>query len=177
MLYHEEAIRLSDFIYTKNGIVSNSIDYMTSLPCLDKVIISSKNSTKSKKKKNKELMQSALKMIDDKMFIRDALHTEMREGTAFYYFDIRQGTQDRNKFMTDYDVENIVEINEIGINARIITLPWRYTKIVGKKNGRYVLAFNLRYFDDFTGEQLDRKLKKLQKDMIRSTMDWLMEIG
>lgn len=112
------------------------------------------------KKKNKELMQSALKMIDDKMFIRDALHTEMREGTAFYYFDIRQGTQDRNKFMTDYDVENIVEINEIGINARIITLPWRYTKIVGKKNGRYVLAFNLRYFDDFTGEQLDRKLKK-----------------
>ena len=160
VLYHEEAIRLSDFIYTKNGIVSNSIDYMTSLPCLDKVIISSKNSTKSKKKKNKELMQSALKMIDDKMFIRDALHTEMREGTAFYYFDIRQGTQDRNKFMTDYDVENIVEINEIGINARIITLPWRYTKIVGKKNGRYVLAFNLRYFDDFTGEQLDRKLKK-----------------
>lgn len=131
-----------------------------SLPCLDKVIISSKNSAESKKKKNKELMQSALKMIDDKMFIRDALHTEMREGTAFYYFDIRQGTQDRNKFMTDYDVENIVEINEIGINARIITLPWRYTKIVGKKNGRYVLAFNLRYFDDFTGEQLDRKLKK-----------------
>ncbi len=160
VLYHEEAIRLSDFVYTKNGIVSNSIDYMTSLPCLDKVIISSKNSAKSKKKKNKELMQSALKMIDDKMFIRDALHTEMREGTAFYYFDIRQGTQDRNKFMTDYDVENIVEINEVGINARIITLPWRYTKIVGKKNGRYVLAFNLRYFDDFTGEQLDRKLKK-----------------
>ena len=26
VLYHEEAIRLSDFIYTKNGIVSNSID-------------------------------------------------------------------------------------------------------------------------------------------------------
>lgn len=165
VLYHEEAIRLSDFIYTKNGIVSNSIDYMTSLPCLDKVIISSKNSTKSKKKKNKELMQSALKMIDDKMFIRDALHTEMREGTAFYYFDIRQGTQDRNKFMTDYDVENIVEINEIGINARIITLPWRYTKIVGKKNGRYVLAFNLRYFDDFTDEQLDRKLKKYPSEI------------
>ena len=46
VLYHEEAIRLSDFVYTKNGIVSNSIDYMTSLPCLVKVIISSMNSAK-----------------------------------------------------------------------------------------------------------------------------------
>ena len=36
--YHDEAIRLSDLIYTKNGIVSNSIDYMTALPCLDRVI-------------------------------------------------------------------------------------------------------------------------------------------
>ena len=32
--YHDEAIRLSNFVYTKNGIVSNSIDYMTSLPLL-----------------------------------------------------------------------------------------------------------------------------------------------
>ena len=62
--------------------------------------------------------------------------------------------------MTDCEVENIVEINEIGINARIVTLPWEYTKIVGKKNGRYQLAFNLRYFDDFTGESLERKLRK-----------------
>ena len=60
--------------------------------------------------------------------------------------------------MTDYDVENIVEINEAGVNAAIITLPWEYTKIVGKKNGRYVLEFNLRYFDDFTGDTFDRKL-------------------
>ena len=62
--------------------------------------------------------------------------------------------------MTDCDVENIVEINDFGFNASIITLPWQYTKIVGKKNGRFVLAFNLRYFDDFTGEDLDRKLRK-----------------
>ena len=105
-------------------------------------------------------MKSTLKTIDDKSFIRDALHTEMRRGTAFYYFDVRMGSYDQNQFMTDYEVENIVEINEIGINARIVTLPWEYTKIVGKKNGRYQLAFNLRYFDDFTGESLERKLRK-----------------
>ena len=160
ILFHEEAIRLSDFIYTKNGIVSNSIDYMTALPCLDSVIIIQKKSGKNKIKKVKDLMKSTLKTIDDKSFIRDALHTEMRRGTAFYYFDVRMGSYDQNQFMTDYEVENIVEINEIGINARIITLPWEYTKIVGKKNGRYQLAFNLRYFDDFTGKSLERKLRK-----------------
>ena len=128
--------------YHDEAIVSNSIDYMTALPCLDRVItIKSKRSAK-KIKENKEKMSATLKTIDDKLFIRDALHTEMREGIAFYYFDIRKPSNDFQQSMSDYDVENIVEINELGINARIVTLPWQYTKIVGKKNGRYVLAFN-----------------------------------
>ena len=110
-------------------------------------------------------MSATLKTIDDKLFIRDALHTEMREGIAFYYFDIRKPSNDFQQSMSDYDVENIVEINELGINARIVTLPWQYTKIVGKKNGRYVLAFNLRYFDDFTGDTQERKLKKYPKEI------------
>ena len=105
----------------------------------------------------------------------------MTNGIAFYYFETKQRSFDRNKFMSDYDVENILEINELGINASIITLPWQYTKIVGKKNGRYVLAFNLRYFDDFTGETLERKLRKyptrLLKAIIRNTILSLVEIG
>lgn len=160
IFYYDFAIRLSDFIYTKNGIVSNSIDYMTALPCLDRVVTHKNKKPSKKLKQNKELMSATLKTIQDKMFIRDALHTEMRQGIAFYYFDVRQPKTDLTKFMSDYDVENIVEINEVGVNARIVTLPWKYTKIVGKKNGRYVLAFNLRYFDDFTGEKRERKLKK-----------------
>ena len=40
IFYHDVAIRLSNFVYTKNGIVSNSIDYMTALPCLDRIVIS-----------------------------------------------------------------------------------------------------------------------------------------
>ena len=44
-----------------------------------------------------------------------------------------------------------LQSNDFGLNASILTLPWQYTKIVGKKNGRFVLAFNLRYFDEFTG--------------------------
>ena len=166
--YHDEAIRLSNFVYTKNGIVANSIDYMTSLPCLDKVITNKNKKQTKKVKTNKDLMNSTLKVIDDKTFIRNALFTEMLDGTAFFYFETRKKAPNNARFMTDYDVENIVEINELGINASIITLPWQYTKIVGKKNGRYVLAFNLRYFDDFTGDTLERKLKKYPIEIVEA---------
>lgn len=166
--YHDEAIRLSNFVYTKNGIVSNSIDYMTSLPCLDKVITCKAKKNSAKVKLNKELMKSTLKVIDDKTFIRNALFTQMLDGIAFFYFETKKKTQESPKFMTDYDVENIVEINELGINAAITTLPWQYTKIVGKKNGRYVLAFNLRYFDDFTGDKLENKLRKYPVEIVKA---------
>ena len=161
---HETAIRLSEFVYGKNGIVSNSIDYMTALLTLDKIITCKNKTQKAKVCKN--LMKSTLETIDDKAFVRDALFTEMLDGIAFYYFETTQKTVDKRKFMSDYDVENIVEINDFGLNASIITLPWQYTKIVGKKNGRFVLAFNLRYFDDFTGEDLDRKLRKYPKEIV-----------
>lgn len=183
IFYHDVAIRLSNFVYTKNGIVSNSIDYMTALPCLDRIVISKSNKTTPSVKKSKDLMKSTLDTINDKKFIRNALFTEMIDGIAFFYFETTQHSMDRNKFMTDYDVENIVEINEMGINATIITLPWQYTKIVGKKNGRYILAFNLRYFDDFTGDTQERKLRKYPKEIVDGynkrrnqnvTGDWLV---
>ncbi len=111
-------------------------------------------------------MKATLESVRDKQFIRNALFTEMTDGIAFFYFETKKKNSVFDKFMTDYDVENIVEINEAGVNAAIITLPWEYTKIVGKKNGRYVLAFNLRYFDDFTGDTLDRKLRKYPVEIV-----------
>nr|DAO30137.1 MAG TPA: Portal protein [Caudoviricetes sp.] len=175
---HETAIRLSEFVYGKNGIVSNSIDYMTALMTLDR-IVTTKAST-AKAKKMRELMSSTLEKINDKQFIRDALFTDMLDGIAFYYFETTQKNSDKTKYLHDYQVENIMEINELGINASILSLPWQYCKIVGKKNGRYVIAFDLRYFSDYTGEELDRKLKKYPKEIVDGynnpsrTGDWLV---
>lgn len=169
--YHEEAIRLSNFVYGKNGTVANSIDYMIALPCLDKVIINKNKKTTNAVKKNKALMKATLDVINDKMFIRNALFTQSLEGIAFFYFETKKRKPNNTKFLTNYEVENIVEINALndaGINASIISLPWQYTKIVGKKNGRYVLAFNLRYFDDYTGENLDRKLRKYPLEIVEA---------
>lgn len=161
---YDTAIRLSEFVYGKNGIVSNSIDYMVALMTLDRIIVNKSKTQKSNK--SKDLMKAALDSIDDKGFIRDALFTEMLDGIAFYYFETVKKTVDNNKYLSDYEVSNIFEINEVGINASIITLPWRYTKIVGKKNGRYVIAFNLEYFNNYTGEELSRKLRKYPKEII-----------
>ena len=156
---HDTAIKLSNFIYSKNGIVSNSIDYMVAMPCLDRIVSSKSKKINEKIKRNKELMLSTLEKIDDRSFIRDSLHSRMNNGICFYYFETTKKTSDRQKFMSDYEVEQILEINDLGLNASIITLPWEYTKIVGKKNGRYVIAFNLRYFDDWTGESLNKKFE------------------
>lgn len=162
---HDVAIKLSNFIYSKNGIVSNSIDYMVAMPCLDRIVSSKSKNNGDKVKRNKELMISTLEKIDDKSFIRDSLHSRMNNGICFYYFETTKKAVDRQRFMNDYEVEQIVEINDLGINASIITLPWEYTKIVGKKNGRYVIAFNLRYFDDWTGESLTKKLRKYPQEI------------
>lgn len=162
---HEQAIELSNFIYTKNGIVSNSIDYMSAMMCLDRVITSSSKKSTEKSKTNKELMRSTLSKINDKTFIRDALHTEMTNGICFYYFETSEKVPDNKKYFRDSEIENIFEINDLGMNASIITLPYEYTKIIGKKNGRYVLAFNLDYFKNFNGNALSNKLKKYPKEI------------
>ena len=161
---HEAAIRLSEFVYTKNGTVSNAIDYQTSLMTLDRVVTTKKKTKTSER--NKELMLSTLELIDDKAVIRDGLFTDMVDGIAFKYFEIKKKSNDKTKFLTDYEADSIVEINDLGINATVITLPWEYTKIVGRKNNRYVLAFNLDYFNDFTGEDLQRKLRKMPQEIV-----------
>lgn len=166
---HEQTRRLSRFVYNSEGVVTNSIDYMTALPCLDRVIYGDKKLFgKKKSKKNRDLMLATLNAINDKKFIRDALFTDMIDGTCFYYFDVRNKKEvDRNKYLKDYDIESISEINEIGINASITPLPYDYCKIIGRRNGRNVVAFNLRYFDDkcHTQEDKDRKLKKYPSEI------------
>ena len=155
---------LSMILYGTNGAFTNTVDYMTAMPTLDKVIVTHGRS-KNKKKQNKELMESVLRTIRDKEVIRDALFRGMIEGLAFYYFETTTTPASRQKFMTDYDVDSVMEINELGVNASIVSLPTKYTKIVGRKNSSYVIAFNLDYFDIADGESREKKLRKYPKEI------------
>lgn len=155
---------ISLILYGMNGTYTNTVDYMTAIPTLDKVIVAHGTSD-NKKRKNKELMESTLRTIKDREIVRDALWRGMIEGIAFYYFETTGRPTSLEKTLNDYDVNSIVEINEIGINASIISLPTDYTEIVGIKNNSYIIAFNLEYFDDPSGEQTERKLKKFPKEI------------
>ena len=155
---------LSLILYGTNGVYTNTVDYMVAMPTLDRVIVPH-GVNKEKKKHNKNLMESTLRKIKDKEIIRDALFRGMIEGVAFYYFETTTRPTSNKKHMTDYDVESIVEINDLGINASVISLPADYTRIVGIKNSSYVLAFNLDYFDVANGESTEKKLLKYPKEI------------
>ena len=154
---------ISRILYGCNGTVTNTIDYMTAMPTLDKVLVPYGKS-KQKKQVNMDLVTSTLRTIKDKEFVRDALYKGMVDGIAFYYFE----TTNRPtipKTYNDIDIDNIVEINDFGINASIISLPTDYCRIVGIKNNSYVVAFNLDYFTDCNGETQEKKLRKFPKEI------------
>lgn len=155
---------LSLILYGTNGTYTNTVDYLTAMPTLDKVIVTHGKNT-ARKRQNKEIMESVLRTIKDKEVIRDALFKGMIEGIAFYYFETTSRPLSNKKMLTDYDVNSITEINELGVNASVISLPTDYTRIVGRKNNVYVIAFNLDYFDIGDGESTERKLRKYPKEI------------
>ena len=155
---------ISRILYGCNGIYTNTVDYMVAMPTLDNVIVSY-GDTKYKKQRNKRLMESTLRNIKHKEIVRDALFRGMVDGIAFYYFETTKRPLSNKKILSDYDVESICEINELGINAAVISLPADYTKIVGIRNSNYQIAFDLSYFDNCEGEEADRKLRKYPKEI------------
>ena len=164
MAHHDVVREISWTLYGTNGTYTNVVDYMTSMPTLSKIVIPHGKSEK-KRTYNKELMLSTLRTIRDKEIVRDALFKSMIEGEAFYYFETTSMPTTNKKTLTDYDVNAITEINELGINASVISLPDEYTRIVGRKNSSYVIAFNLDYFTTGTGESIEKKLRKYPKEI------------
>lgn len=159
MTYNDVLRHLSIMLYGTNGAYTNTVDYMCSLPTLSKVVIPHGKSQK-KRNHNKDLMLSTLRTIRDKEFIRDALMKAMLEGAAYYYFETSEKLTYGRKMLTDIDIDSITEINELGVNAAIFSLPADYTRIVGKQNSSPVLAFNVDYFlEGRSGSEEDRLLK------------------
>lgn len=154
---------ISLMLYGTNGSYTNTVDYMCALPTLDSVIVPYGKS-KEKRKRNKELMESTLRTIRHKEIIRDMLWKGMVEGAAYYYFETAERPLSKQKTMSDFDVDSIVEINDIGLNAYCHALPADYTKIVGFKNNSYVIAFNMDYFDHRL-ENADHAVRKWPKEI------------
>ena len=149
---------LSRKVYNTNPIVSNAVDYIVSLPCLSH-ILTSNGKSKKKVKDIKQKTEDVLNFINDKGVIRDFLFRDCLDGACYYYFDVQSQGQDSTKFISDYEITSIRELNSSDVSAAMIPLPVDYVKIRGYKNNRAVIAFNLDYFNQFTEEKKENKLK------------------
>ena len=166
--------KISRTLYSSNGLVRNTEDYMASMPTLDYVITS--YSKDKKTKIQKEGFRYTLDVIKHKEFMRDALLKGMIDGTAIYYFNTGENTKNKTTSMSCWDVDSITEINSIKskisrINATIISLPIDYCRIVGMKNNHYVVAFDLDYFNQ-GNESAESKLKKYPKEIRDAYSKW-----
>lgn len=162
MLNNKELRDISRLIYNSNGVITKAIDYKVSLPTLDSIVCTKGNS----KKKNKEIVENFLYKIRDKEFMRDCLFNDSLDGTIFRYVEFSNNTRKFKKYMDNYEVTNVTEINSLDENnVSVISLPIDYCKIIGLKNGSPVGAFNLEYFDIFSGDTIENKLKKYPKQI------------
>ena len=176
MVNNESLRQISRRLYSSNGLTRNTIDYMTSMPTLDYVITTYQKDQKAKLQK--EMVQFALDKIKHKEIIRDALHKDAIDGICFYYFDTGDRPINKNKSMSWFDAESIMEINALkqklsDINASIISLPTDYCRIVGIKNNSYVVAFDLEYFTKSNNnENIENKLRKYPKEIRDGYNKW-----
>ena len=102
---------LSLILYGMNGSYTHSTDYMVAMPTLDKVVVSY-GKDKKKCKLGEELMTATLRRIKDKEIVRDALFRGIVEGAYYGYFETKKRRNSRKKFMSDFDVQSINEIND-----------------------------------------------------------------
>ena len=160
-IYQKELRTLAWWAYHTNGSVSAAIEYMRTMHTLDKVVVcKSRNIFGNKPRsfnKNKKRMLSVLDCIKYKERIRDAILKRCNDGIYFYYFETATRTMPTEN-LSDVDVANIVDINELGINASIIALPVDYCKIVGRIDNHLVAAFDLKFFNQFNEDELKRRL-------------------
>lgn len=162
---------LSRKVYNTNPIVSNAVDYIVSLPSLSHILTSTGKS-KKKVKDNKQKVENVLDYINDKGIIRDFLFRDCLDGACYYYFEIQGQGVDNTKFVSDYEMTGLMELNNLDVSVAMIPLPVDYVKIRGYKNNRPVIAFDLDYFNQFTEEKKINKLKCYPYDIRNGYEKW-----
>lgn len=169
----EGLIDLSWLMYNTSGSVRNTIDNMVAMPTLDSVVVAyGKNS--DKKARNKQTIEDALCVLNDKQFIRENLRRTLIEGATCSYIEVKKMPEIGVKSLNDFDILMIQELNGTNsyCNIASISLPSKYTKIIGYKNGSPVLAFDLEYFDRADGSKVEQKLRRFPEEIRNGYYEW-----
>ena len=170
MKYNKELRCLGWWAYRSNGDVASSVDYMRSMHTLDGVPIcrsrDKDGNLPDNFQKNCHLFTRVLEEIHYKQFFRDALLRDANDGIVFYYFETSPPIKSKKKFLSDFEVMSITEINNQELNVTIHSLPVDYCKIVGRIHNTNVVAFNLKYFLDCpSDEERKRRITTSPKEI------------
>mgnify|MGYP005798990515 CR=1 FL=1 len=162
MYYNRTLRKIAWWAYRSDGSVASIVNYARSLFTLDHVAVG-RVRRKNKKRprnfaQNVALLEKALRVIRYKELIRDMILKCCLDGTYFYYLETRPALPMTRKILSDMDVQMTYEINADEPSVSIIALPVDYCRIICRKNNSYVIAFNLSYFQQFTGAQLRNQL-------------------
>ena len=148
--------------YYSNGTVTTAIDALVSLHSLDYIVVAKPKKAGTERKgyrTSMDKMTSVLRSMRYKEVIRDGLFHNANEGMYVGYLETRRAAVDDRLMLTDMDVQGITEINSAGVNCVVISLPVEYTRIIGRRNNCYEVAFDLRYFNAMTDDDRKRKLQ------------------
>lgn len=162
MHHMTELRRWAKWAYYSNGTVTTAVDSLTGLHSLDYIVVAKPKKAGSARKgyrQSADRMNSVLRSMRYKEVIRDAIFHNANEGMYVGYMETRTVPVENKMALTDIDVQGITEINSAGINTIVISLPLEYTRIIGRRNNCYEVAFDLRYFHGMREDERKRRLQ------------------
>jgi len=157
-----ELRRWAKWAYYSNGTVTTAVDSLTGLHYLDYIVVAKPKKAGAARKgyrQSYDRMNSVLRSMRYKEVIRDAIFHNANEGMYVGYMETRTVPVEHKMALTDIDVQGITEINSAGINTIVISLPLEYTRIIGRRNNCYEVAFDLRYFQGMREDECKRRLQ------------------
>lgn len=162
MNHISELRRWAKWAYYSNGTVGTAVDSLMGLHSLDYIVVAKPKKAGTERKsyrQSADRMNSVLRSMRYKEVIRDAIFRNANEGMYVGYMETRTVPVENKIALTDMDVQGISEINSAGVNTIVIPLPLEYTRIIGRRNNCYEVAFDLRYFNGMIESERKRKLQ------------------
>lgn len=162
MHHMTELRRWAKWAYYSNGTVTTAVDSLTGLHSLDYIVVAKPKKAGAARKgyrQSADRMNSVLRSMRYKEVIRDAIFHNANEGMYVGYMETRTAPVEHKMALTDIDVQGITEVNSAGINTIVISLPLEYTRIIGRRNNCYEVAFDLRYFQGMRDDERKRRLQ------------------
>lgn len=163
MQYNRQIRQLTREMYGLNGIFANTTDYYVASASLDYITTCSENNKKNQKKR--KIFNDIIYKLNHKLTTRDILLHQFLDGM---YVGILRDTQKKN-INANADLTIIDKLEGLALNDNLMIQPLNldYVKFVGFQNNDYVVAFDMQYFDSFSGNGLQREIKNYPPEFIK----------